>query len=51
MKTNIERWTQIMKKYVLAGTGIRGTNSYIEPLTENFADCGKLVGVYDTNPK
>lgn len=40
-----------MKKYVLAGTGIRGTNSYIEPLTENFADCGKLVGVYDTNPK
>jgi len=40
-----------MKKYVLAGTGIRGTNSYIEPLTKNFQDCAKLVGLYDTNPK
>lgn len=38
-----------MKKYVLVGTGVRGTNSYIEPLTKDFADSVKLMGLYDTN--
>ena len=40
-----------MKKYVIAGTGSRGSESYIKPLTELYGDCAKLCGVYDSNKK
>ena len=40
-----------MKKYVLAGTGSRGSESYVKPLTELYADCAKLCGLYDANKK
>ena len=40
-----------MKKYVLAGTGSRGADSYVKPLTELYEDCAKLCGLYDANPK
>ncbi len=40
-----------MKKYVLVGTGSRGTCSYIVPLTKEMQDCVKLCGVYDKNIK
>ena len=40
-----------MKKYVLVGTGHRGTRAYIQPLTEHFTDCVKLCGLYDINIK
>lgn len=40
-----------MKKYVLVGTGCRGTYAYITPLTRDFQDCIKLCGVYDINYK
>ena len=38
-----------MKTCVLVGSGGRGTNSYIEPITKSFADTVKMVGLYDTN--
>ena len=38
-----------MKKCVLVGTGARGTNSYVEPITKDFADSVKMVGLYDIN--
>ena len=40
-----------MKKYVIAGTGSRGSFSYIRPLTEVYADCAMLCGMYDANKK
>jgi len=40
-----------MKKYVLAGTGSRGAESYVKPLTELYGDCAKLCGIYDANKK
>ena len=40
-----------MKKYVLAGTGGRGSESYVKPLTEVYGDCTKLCGLYDANKK
>ena len=40
-----------MKKYVLAGTGSRGAESYVKPLTEIYGDCAKLCGIYDANKK
>lgn len=40
-----------MKKYVLAGTGSRGAESYVKPLTELYGDCAGLCGLYDTNKK
>ena len=40
-----------MKKYVIAGTGSRGIESYLKPLTALYGDCAKLCGVYDTNRK
>ncbi len=40
-----------MKKYVLVGTGSRGTTSYILPLTRDLSDCVQLCGVYDINEK
>jgi predicted dehydrogenase len=39
----------MIKKYVLAGTGGRGIASYIKPLTELYADCAALCGLYDIN--
>ena len=39
----------MIKKYVLAGTGGRGTASYIKPLTELYTDCALLCGLYDIN--
>ncbi len=39
-----------MKKYVIVGTGHRGTNSYLIPLTKSFQDCVKFCGIYDINP-
>lgn len=38
-----------MKRYVLAGTGSRGSDSYVKPLTELYRDCAKLCGLYDVN--
>ncbi len=40
-----------MKKYVLVGCGARGIIAYALPLVENYKDCAKLCGVYDTNNK
>ncbi len=40
-----------MKKYVMVGTGTRGTYAYLVALTQNFQDCLKLCGVYDINHK
>lgn len=40
-----------MKKYVVVGTGWRGTFSYIEPLLKDFQDCAKLCAVCDINGK
>lgn len=40
-----------MKKYVVVGTGGRGTYSYIMPLARDFQDCVKICGVYDINYK
>ena len=40
-----------MKKYVLVGTGHRGTMAYIIPLTKDMQDCVQLCGVYDINLK
>lgn len=40
-----------MKKYVLVGCGFRGTTAYALPIVEDYKDCAKLCGVYDTNYK
>jgi len=40
-----------MKKYVVVGTGNRGTLSYIEPMVKEYADCVDLVAVCDKNIK
>lgn len=40
-----------MRKCVIVGTGHRGTFAYLKPLTENFGDCIKICGVFDTNKK
>jgi len=40
-----------MKKYVLVGTGARGTGGYIRPLTEELSDCAQLSAVCDPNEK
>ena len=40
-----------MKKYVLVGTGWRGTFSYIEPLVREYGDCARLCAVCDINGK
>ncbi|MGN0764051.1 MAG: Gfo/Idh/MocA family oxidoreductase, partial [Aristaeellaceae bacterium] len=40
-----------MKKYVLVGTGWRGTFSYIEPLVKEYGDCARLCAVCDINGK
>ncbi len=40
----------MIKKYAIVGAGSRGLESYAEPLTTEFQDCAKLVGVYDINP-
>ena len=40
-----------MKKYVLVGTGSRGTAGYIRPLTEELSDCANLCAVCDKNEK
>lgn len=38
-----------MKKYVLAGAGGRALYMYAKPLKERFADCAKVVGIFDVN--
>lgn len=43
------RERQIMKNYVLVGTGWRGLLSYIEPLVKEYPDCAKLCAVCDMN--
>lgn len=40
-----------MKKYVVVGTGWRGTFSYIEPLLKEYQDCAQLCAVCDINGK
>jgi len=40
-----------MKKYVLVGTGARGTAGYIRPLTDELSDCANLAAVCDMNEK
>ena len=40
-----------MKKYVIVGTGHRGTQAYILPLVKEVPDCAKLVAACDRNPK
>lgn len=40
-----------MKRYVLAGTGSRGTIAYLEPVCTKFSDCAKICGVYDIDSK
>ena len=40
-----------MKKYVLVGTGYRGTFSYLLPLTRDFSDKLELSAVFDSNKK
>lgn len=40
-----------MKKYVIVGTGHRGTQAYIRPLIKELPDCAKLVAACDRNPK
>ena len=40
-----------MKRYVLVGTGMRGTLSYMVPMVRDLSDCVELTAVYDINPK
>ena len=40
-----------MKKYVIVGTGHRGTQAYILPFVKELGDCAKLVAACDRNPK
>lgn len=38
-----------MKRYVLVGTGHRGSGSYMTPIVHDLKDCAELCGVYDIN--
>ena len=38
-----------MKKYVLVGTGWRGTMAYLEPMVKEYGDCAELLAVCDPN--
>ncbi len=38
-----------MKKFALVGAGHRGVDSYIIPLTKNYGDDIRFVGLYDKN--
>ena len=38
------------KRYVLAGTGGRGTSMFGETLIRDFSDHAELVGLFDSNP-
>lgn len=40
-----------MKKYVLVGTGHRGSWAYIKPFETELSDCATLCAVCDRNPK
>lgn len=40
-----------MKKYVIVGTGHRGTQAYIRPILKELPDCATLVAACDRNPK
>ncbi len=40
-----------MKTCVVCGTGNRGTGAFLCAMKEEIADCVKLLGVYDMNPK
>jgi predicted dehydrogenase len=39
-----------MRRFVLVGTGGRGTYSFVKPLREEFAGSITLAGLYDRNP-
>ena len=39
-----------MKKYVLVGASGRVLDMYARPIKERFADCAKVVGIFDVNP-
>ena len=41
----------MMKRYVIVGTGGRGTLSYLGPLSSRFQGRVELVGLYDPNSK
>ena len=51
MPKSNERTNETMKKYVVVGTGGRGTFSYIMPLVKEYQDCAQLVAVCDINIK
>ena len=38
-----------MKKYVLVGTGWRGTMAYLEPMVKEYGDCVDLLAICDPN--
>lgn len=40
-----------MKRYVIVGLGLRGTNSYGVPMIKNYSDVAELCGVFDINKK
>ena len=40
-----------MKRFVIIGTGGRGTESYAATLLREFPDTIQLAGLYDINPK
>ncbi|TBL77344.1 Gfo/Idh/MocA family protein [Paenibacillus thalictri] len=40
-----------MKTYAIVGAGSRCTSMFAVPLSTQFADVAKIVGVYDPNPK
>ena len=40
-----------MKRFVIIGTGGRGTESYAATLLREFPDTIELAGLYDLNPK
>ena len=40
-----------MKKFVLVGTGSRGTLAYLNPITKRYQDCAEICGVYDLDSK
>jgi len=37
------------KRYVLVGTGSRGTSMFARPLLKDFSETAELVGLFDTN--
>ena len=40
-----------MKRYAIVGASSRGTSMFAIPISKQFTDVAKLVGVYDPNYK